>query len=294
MSGGTNSTTIKEATSQGLRSPIRWYGAKGKLAPRIVNLLPAHERYVEVFGGGASVLFAKAPAPVEVYNDVNQDLVRFMRVLADPEQFPQFHRGACLTQYSRKEYEFCRDTWRDCQDPVERARRWYVLARQSHNGHHGEGWASSISSSTCGMADVVNSWIKGLIALPAVHQRLRGVVIECDDFRAILDRYDEPGTLFYLDPPYVLSTRRGGPRYKAELSDYDHMQLVERLLQLRARAVVSGYAHGIYEPLERAGWERIDIPWTAAAAGRTKGTGLLGKGAIKGKQDRIETIWIGP
>ena len=68
--------------------PLIWYGGKGLLAQKLVPLLPQHRIYVEPFAGGASVLFAKPPSPVEVLNDVHGDLVNFYRVLRDPALFP--------------------------------------------------------------------------------------------------------------------------------------------------------------------------------------------------------------
>jgi len=68
-----------------LRSPMWWFGGKGKMVKKLLPLIPQHKIYVEVFGGGASLLFAKEPSPVEVYNDLNSDLVNFFRVLRDPK-----------------------------------------------------------------------------------------------------------------------------------------------------------------------------------------------------------------
>jgi len=64
-------------------SPVAWYGGKSRLSAWIVGLLPRHDSYIEVFGGGASVLFRKPPARLEVYNDIDDGLVTFFRVLRD-------------------------------------------------------------------------------------------------------------------------------------------------------------------------------------------------------------------
>ena len=117
-----------------MRSPIKWFGGKGGFVQNILPLVPKHKIYVEVFGGGASLLFAKTPAPVEVYNDVDSGLVGFFRVLRDKEKAAELWRVACLSPYSREEYGFCRETWEECKDEVERARRWFVVVRQSFGG----------------------------------------------------------------------------------------------------------------------------------------------------------------
>lgn len=107
------------------------------MVAKLLPLIPPHKIYVEVFGGGASLLFAKEPSPVEVYNDLDSGLVNFFRVLRDPGKFEKFYRKVCFTPYSREEYCFCRDTWGECKDDVERAYRWFVVARMSFSGKFG-------------------------------------------------------------------------------------------------------------------------------------------------------------
>lgn len=79
-----------------LRSPICWFGGKGLMVSKLLPLIPPHHIYVEVFGGGASLLFAKEPSPVEVYNDIDSGLVNFFRVLRDPEKFARFLPLGCI------------------------------------------------------------------------------------------------------------------------------------------------------------------------------------------------------
>ena len=119
------------------------------------------------------------------------------------------------------------------------------------------------------------------------------VQIEHADFRNILDQYDSPDTFFYLDPPYVAETRKGGG-YAHELTGTDHAELVELLLGLKGKAMLSGYAHELYAPLEAVGWHRKDVPTLCSAAGRVRGSGLQGVGQVKEKQKRTETIWRSP
>ena len=68
-----------------LRRPaLRYYGGKWMLAPWIIQHLPDHKTYVEPFGGVASVLMRKAPSQVEIYNDLNSELVNFFKILRNP------------------------------------------------------------------------------------------------------------------------------------------------------------------------------------------------------------------
>ncbi|GIW05154.1 MAG: hypothetical protein KatS3mg059_1774 [Thermomicrobiales bacterium] len=100
---------------------FKWFGGKGRLVHRIIALMPPHRIYVEPFGGAATVLLNKPPSPVEVYNDVDEGLVGFFRVLSDPDLFAQFYRRVAVLPYSRKLYDDARRTWRDEPDPVKRA-----------------------------------------------------------------------------------------------------------------------------------------------------------------------------
>lgn len=274
-----------------MRTPIHWYGGKGHMTAKIVPLLPPHRIYVEPFGGGASILLAKPPSPVEVYNDIDSGLVNFFRVLRDPEKFARFYRLASLTPVSREEYKFCCATWRDCEDEVERAYRWFVVARQSISGKHGAGWGFTVTASSRGMAGSTSRWLSCLENLPQVAERLLRVQIEHDDFRAVLERYDSPETLFYCDPPYVLSARRGSV-YQHEMSDEDHRDLVQRLLSLQGQVVLSGYEHPLYQPLTEAGWEVHRFPTSCHAAARIRTSPLRGKGAATAHAPRTEVVWV--
>lgn len=66
---------------------IPWIGGKSLLANKIISMFPEKiDRYIEVFGGGGSVLFAKEKhAPLEIYNDANSHLVNLFRCI-------RFHR----------------------------------------------------------------------------------------------------------------------------------------------------------------------------------------------------------
>lgn len=267
-----------------MRSPIRWFGGKGKLTTKIVPLLPLHHTYVEPFGGGASILFAKEPSPVEIYNDLDSGLVNFFRILRNKKHFIEFQRLITLTPYSREEFDFCRQYWEECDDPIQRAYQWYVVARQSFSGYFGGSWSHTKTISRRNMAQCVSGWLSIVDLLPEIAERLLCVQIEHNDWRVILKAYDGPDTLFYLDPPYVPETRRAG-KYTHELSLEDHSELVEQILVLQGKVVLSGYAHPVYKPLADANWQRYDI--------KTK-CSVPNAAIIKHRSPRIETVWVKP
>jgi DNA adenine methylase len=108
-----------------IRRPIfRMYGGKFRLAPWVISHFPAHEIYVEPFGGAASVLMLKQRSRVEIYNDLFGDLVNVFRVLRDPKQAAKLTRLIRLTPFAREEYNDSHASIRSTiKDPVDRARR---------------------------------------------------------------------------------------------------------------------------------------------------------------------------
>ncbi|MGE5605457.1 MAG: DNA adenine methylase, partial [Bacteroidota bacterium] len=141
-----------------LRSPIVWLGGKSYMVSKLVPLEPEHKIYVEVFGGGANYLLAHEPSKVEIYNDLDSGLINFFRVLRDPRKFGRLYHYAIHTPYSREEFKFCRDTWREPNDDVIRAYRWFVKNRMSFAGL-GRSWGRTVTSSTRGMAEAPSSWL---------------------------------------------------------------------------------------------------------------------------------------
>ena len=239
------------------KAPFPWFGGKRLLAQRIADLLGPHRVYVEVFAGSAAVLFAKGRSHLEVWNDVDAGLTTFFRVLRDqPEELA---RLVALTPFSRDEHRSCRDTWRQTEDELERARRWYVAIAQAYNAappipgrRNGTGWAGEYKGLSNRTA--ANVWLHLPDRIAQCAHRFAGVQIESLDWREILERYASPETAFYLDPPYVTGTRRGGG-YEHELDDGDHAELVARLLETEAASIlVSGYEHELYSPLEGGGF----------------------------------------
>jgi DNA adenine methylase len=276
-----------------IKSPFPWFGGKGsaKINNKIRSILPKHDYYVEPFGGGGSILLAKEPTKVEVYNDVNRGVVNFFRVIADPDLFGKFMARACLLPVSRELFEEYNRTWPAIHDPVEQAVRWYVVARQSFGGMFGNSFGTTVNSSTGGMAQNTAAWKSSFEKLPQVHDRIQRVQIECSDWRDCLKRYSGTGWLAYCDPPYVTGARKAGG-YDHELKNDDHEELLETLINYDGHVVLSGYDHVLYKPLDKAGWKKTEVPVVCNAAGRTRASGLQGEGKVKERQQRIECIWI--
>lgn len=277
------------------KTPLTYYGGKGILVKKLLKYVPPHHTYVEVFGGSAALLFAKPPSPVEVYNDIDSNVVNFFRVLRDPEKFEIFKRKVHFTPYSREEYEFCQRTFEDeTLDDVERAYRFFVAIRQSLNGNPYAGWSYNIRIARRNMVAAASRWLGAIEGLQEAYERLMRVQIEHLDFRKVIPLYDTPNTFMYLDPPYIAETKKKKDAYTYEMSLEDHEEMVELLLKSQSMFMLSGYRHEVYEPLEEAGWKRIDFNVSCFAAVRGRNSGLVGEGAAKTKVPRTESIWLSP
>jgi DNA adenine methylase len=240
------------------KSPINWFGGKYYMANDIINLIPEHEIYVEVFGGAGHILFKKHPSKVEVYNDIDSGLYLFFKTIRDKNKVNQLKEKLDLTPYSREEFYNCRDTWRAEQDEIEKVRKWYVTCMQSFST--GFNTWSYRTKSRRGMSMSVSAWLGNIEEnLPNAVERLKLVQVENIDFRKIISKYDKKDTLFYLDPPYIHDTRKMTYTYAHEIQEQDHKELVDILLNIKGKAILSGYEHPIYNKLIENDWRKISL-----------------------------------
>lgn len=263
-----------------IKSPISYFGGKGRLSKQIVGLFPPHKIFVDVFGGGASLLLAKRPSEVEVFNDLHSGITTFFKVVAHAELSKELIRRLELTPYSKEIFESVRDSNQSQDaDHVEIALRTFIKHRQSRNGE-GISWGFGVTNSVAGVAEKVSTYNRAIARIKEVSARLRRVQIENRDWHRILELYDTPDTLFALDPPYLQSTRGSSGRYEFEMSHDDHIRLVEQLLTIKGFAILMGYKNPIYARLEEQGWKRVDFA-TKSMSSDTRA-------------DRVESVWLNP
>lgn len=237
-----------------LTRPIcRYHGGKWKLADWIISNLPNHKVYVEPFGGAASVLLKKPRSYAEVYNDLAGEMVNLFKVARD--QGEQLAQLVELTPFSRVEFA---GSYEPSTDPLEQARRTLVRS------YMGFGSAAASKKATGFRANSNRSgttpshdWANYPDALRLTIQRLRGVVIENKDAQSIMAQHDSKDTLFYVDPPYVASSRDSGSDYLHEMNDEQHQSLSVFLRGLKGMVVVSGYESELYDQAFE-GWSRVE------------------------------------
>lgn len=263
-----------------MRPALRYLGGKWRLAPWILSFFPRHQAYLEPFGGAASVLLQKERVAAECYNERDDRVVAFFRVLRDPIKATELKRRASLTPFARAELQWA---FGEPDDEIDAAHRLVVRAFMGHGSDSAirrtrTGFRSKL---TDGRALPAAEWSTWHDAIPAFQQRLTGVVIENDDALRVIDRMDEPRTLIYCDPPYLHGTRTTKPKprsngYQHEMSDGDHEVLADRLRACRAMVVVSGYPSALYDRCYE-GWIRHDC----------KAMADMGR-------ERREAVWLNP
>lgn len=231
---------------------VPWYGGKYTRLNWLLPRLPRAQHYCEPFGGAASVLLNRRPAPLETYNDLFGEVVNFFRVLRDDGYALQ--AALQLTPYAREEFLAARpDAQTAALPPLERARRFYVRARQCYGGMAqlpDATWGYSRTEATRGGGRVTASWLSAIEALPEIIERLTRVQIECAPAIEVIRRYDTPFTLFYCDPPYPMDVRQTDqPQYAHELTEADHRELAGVLNACQGSVAVSGYDGPLFREL---------------------------------------------
>ncbi len=255
-----------------------WYGGKFSHLDWLLPLLPKTTHYCEPFAGSAAVLINREPSPVETYNDMDGEVANFFRVLR--EQKDALIEAIGLTPFSREEFEKAIFEPVDGLSDLERARRFFIRARQVRTGLAQKAssgrWAHCRLTSRAGMAGAVSRWLGSVEALPEIAQRLLRVQIESDTAIRVIQRYDSPETLFYCDPPYPHASRGDSSAYKYEMSDDDHRKLASVLRNVKGKVALSGYHCDLMAELY-GDWNYIEAPV---------------KNCHSVKKPRTEVLWV--
>ncbi len=64
-----------------LKPPISRMGGKSKLRKTIIEMIPDHECYIELFFGAGWVYFGKKPSKIEVINDIDKELINLFKMI---------------------------------------------------------------------------------------------------------------------------------------------------------------------------------------------------------------------
>lgn len=239
---------------------LNYPGSKWTLADTIINLMPEHDTYVEPFFGSGAVYFNKPTAKVETINDIDSRIVNFFTVCRDyPDQLVKKIK---LTPHSREEYL---NSYEVDPDPIEDARRLMVRCWQAIGAKTSDktGWRSIIDPNG---PDTATEWANVWERIEEVAFRLKGVQIEKQDALQLLTRYNRPGVLAYVDPPYLLETR-SKRLYQHEYNDNDHVELLELLAKFEGKVILSGYDSQMYNDC-LSSWHKFSFTGKAEAGAK--------------------------
>lgn len=241
-----------------MKAILKYPGAKWRIAEWIIDHFPPHKVYMEPFFGSGAVFFKKEPAYIETVNDINGEIVNLFRVC---RQYPEeLAKAINLTPFARDEF---RDCYSPADDPIEQARRTLVRYHQSF-GTCNSSKNSWRNVQTYGGPRCATMWNDLPQIIVDCCERLKNAQIENTDALTLIERYDDPDTLIYCDPPYLQSTRKKN-MYKCEMRDDEHYELLQKLKASKSMVIISGYDSELYDT-ELCGW-RTDERVTTAQMG---------------------------
>lgn len=237
------------------RAVLRYPGSKWRIAFQLCEYIPKHHSYLEPYFGSGAVFFTKQPSAIETINDLDLDIVNLFSCLRDnPDKLASM---IYATPYARYIYDRQFNEQPDL-DPYEKALGFLIKCWMGHgyrtNGYK-VGWKNDVQGRERAYSllnwQILPDWV--LLAA----DRLKQAQIECMPAIDLIRRFDYENVFMYVDPPYVLSTR-AGKQYKHEMADKDHMELLDVLLDSKAKIMLSGYAHPLYDEKLKE-WKRIEL-----------------------------------
>jgi DNA adenine methylase len=242
---------------------IPWIGGKRRLAETLFHRFPAHQCYVELFAGGAALFFLRAPAEVEVINDVNGDLVNLYRVVK--HHLEEFVRQFKWALSSRQVFKWTQVTPTETLTDIQRAARFFYLQQQAFGGKvEGQTWGTATTAPPINLLRIEEN-------LSAAHLRLSGAFVEHLPWDQCFDRYDRPHTLFYADPPYWQTEGYG---VGFEWAQYE--LLAAKMRQAKGKVIVSLNDHpDVRRCFERFQMESLEIDYTVGGGGKPARRGEL-------------------
>lgn len=271
-----------------MNPPIRYFGGKNGMASKILKYFPkegSYNTYIEPFGGSFGVaLHNPNIPPIEIYNDLDNNVYSLFRTLVDKEMFAEFQKLSDLIIYSEKlrkafkqdlkEIPFNED---DKLSIVHRAFKFFYVNRTSRNGIGG------FSINTCirrNMSKSCSDMLSTIEGLPKLHDRLSKVIVTNQDGIKLINKYSQREDVFiYADPPYHQSTRTE-TRYNVDMNDDEQERFIDECVNAKCKILISGYDCDAYKRLEENGFIKIKFIVHTMSGNR------------KTKKDKVEYLWM--
>jgi len=232
-----------------MSKPLKYFGGKSPMIKRLLPLLPKITHFRSAFVGSGSLEFYIDPInKSEIWNDLDSELTNFYEVLRGDSSFKEFQKLCELTPFSEEVFEISKLTSNLPLEyfgtSVHRAWLFFIKNRFSRGGC-GISFATSTSRLRRSMNENVSSWLSCIDGLNDFHQRLKYVEIRKMDFRYFIDKFDRDTSFFYLDPPYPQNTRIAGG-YSFEMTDSDHLDLLNKCKNLSGKFLLHTYPNKVY------------------------------------------------
>lgn len=239
-----------------MRTLLRYPGSKQRIAPWIISQIPKHHSYLEPYFGGGAILFNKEPSRIETINDLDDDVVNLFQVIR--EKRDELIEAVVYTPYARQEYNLAFPENSDELSDIERAKNFLIRSGMGHGFRLCEkcGWKKDVYGREAAYA--VRYWNDLPEVITHIALRLKMVQIEHKPAVDLIKAFNHDNVLIYLDPPYVLSTR-SRKQYRHEMSDQDHVELLETSLEHKGYVMLSGYDSDLYNDYLK-GWRKISTP----------------------------------
>ena len=273
-------TTPTKKTTK-MRPPIKTHGGKYYLSNWIIEHFPEGYEdmvYCEPFCAGASVFLNKKPSMEEVISDIDTGVISVFKSLRDEPQ--EFITRIKRTRYTERAFKMAQNrSEKPFDDYIDHAVNEYVLRRMSRGGlKRAFAWSERTRG---GKPGDLNAWDTMIESLPLIAERIKNTNILSENFVQIIKVWDEDETFFYLDPPYLHSTRSEGATnaYEHELTVEDHISMLLLANNARGKVIISGYASPLYN--------RHLKEWNCK-----KKSVANHSGQSKTKERRTECIWM--
>lgn len=212
-----------------MKSFLSYRGGKSLLVNKIIQRIPQHTCYCEVFAGAAWLLFGKEESKVEIINDINKDLVTLYRVIK--HHLEEFIRYLKWILVARDEFTRFKAENPETLTDIQRAVRFYYLLRSGY-GAKVVGQTFNINPTRMPTLNLLRIEEE----LPSAHLRLSRVYIENMDYQRLIERFDRPETFFYIDPPYYGCEEDYG---KGIFGKDDFRRLQEILAGIKGKFILS-------------------------------------------------------
>lgn len=236
-----------------MNTVLKYPGSKWSMTDWIISNFPIgyeNMTYLEPYAGSLAIFFNKNRSQIETINDLDNNIINLFEVIR--EQPEELKRAIKYTPWARQEYK---NSYEMTGNKLEDARRFLVRCWQAIGTKTSDitGWRNNIKPSDTG----ASRWTRLDKSIDDAAKRLqnyKNFLVQIENMHAVklIKRYNRPYVFIYCDPPYLLSTR-SNRIYKCEMTDNDHIELLQALLEHTGPVMISGYINEIYSEMLK-GW----------------------------------------